>query len=103
MRGTGTFIQSGGTVSSASLLRLGFGGGSPGTLGHGTYVLNSGVVTTSNEELGYAAAFGHFIQNGGSHTVQNTLKVGSILGFGTFDLSGGTLSTGSVLIGSGGS
>ena len=78
--GTGTFDQSGGSLSVNGPLYLGYGAG-----GSGTYILRgNAMLTTYNQFVGYQGA-GNFNQSGGTNTGE-----GSVLsiGNGSYTLSG---------------
>jgi hypothetical protein len=106
--GTGSFIQSGGmhSITDESLI-VGtdsvFNGLKNLTAGSGSYVLsNTGTLSsTAGEIIGYSGV-GNFNQSGGLNTA-SFIKIGTIdlssLGQGSYFLSGGLLSTGSIAIG----
>jgi len=88
--GSGSFTQTGGTHTVASLY-LGsdsLGTGFPGT---GSYNLTGGSLSAGYESIGDSGT-GAFTQSGGSHRVSGTLFLGYNPGAsGTYNLSGGSL------------
>ncbi len=88
--GSGSFTQTGGTHTVASLY-LGsdsLGTGFPGT---GSYNLTGGSLSAGYESIGDFGS-GAFTQSGGSHRVSGTLFLGYNPGAsGTYNLSGGSL------------
>ncbi|MGD0390130.1 MAG: PEP-CTERM sorting domain-containing protein [Tepidisphaeraceae bacterium] len=104
--GTGTFIQTGGTNTIN-------GGGyynNPLTLGYATGVTgsynlsgsSSVLSVTGNELVGYSGT-GIFTQTGGSNTVTGTLDLAANAGSsGTYNLQGGTLTAGAIVVNTGG-
>jgi len=94
----GNFIQSGGT-NTATGLYLGGRSGATGSynLG-GTGALN----LSGSEEVGEAGT-GTFTQTGGTNTVTGTLTVAADAGSsGTYNMQGGTLAAGAIVVNSGG-
>jgi hypothetical protein len=103
--GTGIFIQSGGSNSSANItgglslffssdtnLYLGYNSGS-----RGTYELQGGSLSAKHEYIGYLGT-GTFTQNGGTHTVDHLFIGVGVLSNGTYNLEGGTLSAGTIQV-----
>lgn len=95
--GTGTMYQYGGTVTT-TILQTGFSG-------YGTYNLYDGVINAYSEMVGFAAN-GTFNQFGGTNAILTDLNVGyrnpgNSLGQGTYNLTGGTLSSGNTTVGAG--
>ena len=95
--GTGIMNQSGGSVSTVYMAE--------GFSGTGTYNLSGGTINSYSENVGYAGT-GIFNQSGGTHTISSSLSVGlqyasNSPGQGTYNLTGGTLSTGDTIVGSG--
>ncbi len=86
----GTFNQTGGT-NNAMTFSLNQGG---------TYNFSNGNMVSQYEAIG-AGGTGTFNQTGGSHTITNTLSIGSFHGSGTFNLDGGDLTTGTLELVSG--
>ncbi len=94
--GTGTFNQSGGMLDTTANSTVN------GFAGYGTFIQSGGTNTTSEFINGYAplawaatnspAGVGHFTLNGGSVSVLGGFEVG-YGGIGTFNQSGGTVST----------
>lgn len=98
--GTGTFTQSGGSITLANALYLGFMGGA---LSAGTYNLsgNPAVVTLDSQEttVGYASTGTfEFYQSGGTHTVTTILYVGRTAD-GLYEMSWGDLTADTIEIG----
>ncbi|MDV6340997.1 PEP-CTERM sorting domain-containing protein [Nitrosomonas sp. Is24] len=95
----GIFTQSGG-------MHVVNGGLSIGERGFGTYTLSAGSLSANSESIGSAIApwesgSGNFTQNGGKHTVSDTLSIGyGPNGRGSYILNEGSLSTNSESIGS---
>jgi len=95
--GQGTFTHSGGTHVT-SLLAVG-SGHSPTRDSQGSYFFGSTATLTvnSSETIGDDGGTGLFSQTSGTHTIKGAaglrLAVGSTLSHGTFQLSGGTLTT----------
>ncbi len=97
--GSGMFFQTGGAATNANGLVIGANAGSGGT-----YTLSAGTLTTNGILVGNQGN-GLFAQSGGS--VQSTDNVvlgnddgsGTSVGTGTYNLTGGTLSTPYLLIG----
>jgi hypothetical protein len=90
--GTGTIKQFGGNCVSQSYLGYTVGG-------RGTFELISGMLTATNQYVGYAGT-GLFTQTSGTHAVQNLLCLGYTNGaHGSYSLSSGMLISGSELIG----
>lgn len=96
--GVGVFTQNGG---SNSVVRLELG-----VNGHGTYTLNEGTLSAALVNLGSEynhstpSGSGHFIQNGGIHTITDRLNIS--VGHGseaTYTLTAGTLNSNNVTIG----
>ncbi len=96
--GQGTFIQNGGQVvfntvpSTVSTL----------IVANGTYQLNAGVLdaTVAGEYVGdpgFPGSNGLFAQAGGIHHV-GTLNIGSAVSVGTYNLTGGAMTGGTVLL-----
>lgn len=97
--GTGRFVQSGGSNTHATAnLYVG-----RSTNGNGTYELSgTGVLGVNYEDIGYGSP-GSFLQSGGTHTVAGALTLGSSSGkSGSFNLSGGTLSSWGIYVGNSG-
>ncbi len=93
--GTGRFVQTGGTANWQNAY-FGYISGSKGT-----YELGQGYLSSVNETIGMKAA-GTFHQTGGTHTVSGDLKIGDTSGSnGDVELSGGTLTAGEILVGTG--
>ena len=96
--GTGTMNQSGGEVHTDFLTE--------GFSGTGTYNLSgNGAIYAYSEGVGYAGT-GIFNQSGGTNTIATTLEVGlqyatNTPATGTYNLTGGTLSTGNTVVGDG--
>jgi len=93
--GTGTFTQNGGSNTITGSLFVGYDPGSSGT-----YELRGdGQLSATREYIGYEGS-GTFTQSGGMNTVQNTLYIRSETTdqSAVYNLSGGTLSTGSIEI-----
>ncbi len=104
VQGRGTFIQTGGTHNAEHSLRLGDEAGS-----HGTYIMESGILSADTIGVGHGRGDGLFRQTGGICSVGWELKVGdwgrSRWGYssvwitpldeplGTYELAGGILST----------
>jgi fibronectin-binding autotransporter adhesin len=94
--GTGTFTQSGGTVTMNGS-GFGIGDDAGGVGGTGTYNLESGNL---NVNSGYffigtgAGSVGKFEQTGGTLASQVGLVIGGNTGSGSYDLDGGTLEIG---------
>ena len=94
--GSGTFTQSGGTHTVGYLLNLAGYGGSVGTYNlSGTGSLSAYVVDIGLEDRGV------FNQTGGTNTNTYLFFADDTTGVGTYNLSGGTLTTSSVSAGSG--
>jgi autotransporter-associated beta strand protein len=92
---TGNVIQTGGTVTTATDLRI-------GQSGTGTYNLSgTGKLSTGYEYIGYSGT-GTFTQTGGTNTISSSLLLGYNSGSnGTYNLNGGTLILKSLSQGSG--
>ncbi len=84
--GTGIFNQSGGTHYVNDSLNLGFNTGS-----RGTYNLSAGFLDVSSNEYIGNSGTGTFTQTGGNHSVGTAIYIGYSNGFGTYNLSGGSL------------
>jgi autotransporter-associated beta strand protein len=86
--GTGSFVQSGGSNSSATgILWLGYAGGSSGT-----YNLTAGLLSQAYEYVAWSGG-GSLTQSGGTNSVASTLYLGYGTGsVGTYNLAGGQLS-----------
>lgn len=100
---SGNFIQNGGTHTVSDILSIGIGDN-----GYGIYNLNAGSLSTNSESIGTfnyndyyydEGSTGIFTQNGGTHTVNDILSIG-FGGFGTYNLSAGSLLTNSESLGS---
>lgn len=95
----GIFTQSGGVHVVNGELSI-------GERGFGTYTLSAGSLSANSESIGSAIApwesgSGNFTQNGGTHTVSDTLSIGyGPNGRGSYILNEGSLSTNSESIGS---
>ncbi len=93
----GHAVQSGGDVSVANFMMLGFNDGAlgPTLSGSGAYTLESGSLTVANGlYLGWNGAgnSGVFTQNGGTARFNGQgLQLGIAGGHGTYNLNGGTL------------
>ncbi len=86
LRGTGTFIQTGGTNTVDDSLLLGFGPG-----GQGSYELGLGRLSTRRIYVGLSGT-GTFTQTGGTNNVSDDLRLGDQAGArGTYSIFGGTL------------
>jgi hypothetical protein len=82
--GTGTFTQSGGTVSGELHLGYEFGG-------NGSYTLSAGSLTAGFEHIGdNESGTGTFTQSGGTNTVGDLRLAWGSGSHGTFTQSGGT-------------
>ena len=97
--GRGYFIQSGGTHTVTTDLVVGAGGyyGSSGR-----YTLDAGSLSADSVIIGSSwSGDGSFSQSGGSNSVSGILAIATStpLGRGRYDLSGGSLSSGSEEIG----
>jgi hypothetical protein len=93
--GAGVFNQSGGTNTVTYGLGLAIGGGSgPYEGGFGTYNLSGGVLTVSNEAVGYYGN-GTFVQTGGTH---KSTGFGIAVGFGPATVGDYQQSAGSTTI-----
>jgi len=90
---TSKFTQSGGTNTVAKYLCLGYYAG-----GSGTYSLSSTGRLSADEETIGRNGIGKFTQSEGTNTVRNALVIGAF-NIGTYDLSGGSLSTHHIDIG----
>jgi hypothetical protein len=84
IEGDGRFVQSGGTNTVGSTLNV-----------DGSYSLSGGSLFAADAIVGDLSA-GVFTQTGGTNDVSGTLTIG-LSAYGTYDLSGGTLSTSSNL------
>ena len=88
--GAGTVEQRGG-IANFDNLHLRFGGG--------TYVLDDGVLDVDAPTfIGYSGGTGHFVQNGGTYNQDFYIKLGR-LGYGTYEMNGGTFCTGDIYVG----
>jgi T5SS/PEP-CTERM-associated repeat protein len=100
-RGVGTFMQTGGTNSMDGSLYLG-----RYSSGNGAYTLSGALsVELIVDTFSYVGHYGMgaFVQTGGSHSVGSTLTLGKeFSGSGTYDFSGGRISTGALVVGEGG-
>ena len=103
--GTGEFIQTGGTHTvlppylypGSEKLILG-----TQSTGSGTYTLSGGCLSTAVEVIGNRGT-GLFSQSGGTHTVSDTLTLADQVGScGIYELQGGSLSAGTVILNQGG-
>ncbi|MBT6562184.1 MAG: hypothetical protein HON76_06635, partial [Candidatus Scalindua sp.] len=94
--GTGSFIQSGGTVTLSSGLIL---GNNPTAVG--SYNLSSGSLFSNSQSIGHTGT-GTFTQSGGTNSVSlsglNTIGSGSS---GIYNLSGGAHIVGDLTVGNG--
>jgi len=94
--GAGTFIQTGGTNTVGGSLTV----GPLGTyeLG-GTGILKTGVSgDLYYETIGFLGP-GTFTQTGGTHTIASLMKLGRVIGVGTYELGGGTLTVPTINVG----
>jgi hypothetical protein len=92
-KGTGTFIQTGGTHSVSWVMRLGVsvGSGAYELSGNGILNVGSSADSSSEEDIGFSGS-GEFTQTGGTHTVNGELALGyNKNSTGTYDLSSGDL------------
>src|SRR5205814_3929186 len=100
---TGTFDQSGGTVTLGSVPRQGNLRIATNPVGGaGTYNLSGGSLTVTGQEYLGTSAAGTFAQTGGTHTLIGTLTIAGSGGAGTYSLQGGVLSASTISINSGG-
>ena len=86
--GTGTLLQMGGTNvvnTGFATIDIGFNAGDLGV-----YSLSGGSVAASYVNLGKSGS-GSFLQSGGTIAVSSLLSVGSGIGTGSYNLSGGSL------------
>ena len=83
--GAGTLTQSGGTHTVGGTLYVGYNAGATGT-----YNLSGGTITANESQLGNGGT-GTFTQSGGTHATNTSLFLGLNNGSGTYNLSGGTL------------
>ena len=67
----------------------------------GTYTLNSGALTVGGKLVVGGQGTGTFTQSGGTNTISGVLDLGYQSGHGTYNLSGGSLSAGTTLVGDG--
>ncbi len=94
--GRGKFIQNGGTVNVGTVISFATNGSG---YGHGIYKLNDGVLSVGEYEIvGQSQGIGTFKQSGGTNTVPNLIVAykstnPSKICQGTYELSGGELST----------
>jgi hypothetical protein len=109
--GFGSFIQTGGTHTISGDLKLGvLSGYVDGSTGHvyansGSYGLFNGTLSVTNEFVGYLGGTGTFNQTGGTHTVSAELAVSDEYyphSGGTFDLQGGSVTAGALMVSPGG-
>ena len=91
--GAGSFVQTGGVHTVTRNLELG-----GFATADGAYEMNGGELSVGSVETIGNVGAGEFTQNGGSHGA-NGLQLGSFTGTGTFNLHGGSLSTGWEVIG----
>jgi hypothetical protein len=90
--GTGSFTQSGGTHTAATL-RLGGEGTTGGSNGLGRFTLSGEGSLTAGLEIIGAVGTGEFTQTGGTHDVNGSLSIGRDEDtVGRYTLSGGLLS-----------
>ncbi|MCB1195167.1 hypothetical protein KDK77_03190 [bacterium] len=89
---SGSFIQSDGVVTAATM-NLGFNGGS------GSYVISGGSLALTDMNVSNPAGAGSVTQSGGTVNVANWLTVGIASGDGSYVLSGGTLDSNRVNVG----
>ena len=95
-RGTGSFVQSGGSHATAEGMTLGYEVGS-----NGSYLLSDGVLASTGTHVGHEGV-GTFVQTGGWHgTSTGWLGVGDPSGASSYALSGGELHSSTTAIGSG--
>lgn len=66
--------------------------------GYGKFSQTGGSITTSNEYIGNLSS-SYVTQSSGTHTVTNTLQIGSGYNWGGFYLNGGTLTVGNIVRG----
>ncbi len=96
-RGTGSFIQDGGTHRVEENFRLAANSNS-----HGSYELNAGTFSVMNEFIAGYRGTGIFTQNGGTHNVSYEMKLGiSSYAEATYNLNSGELSSYAEYIGYG--
>ena len=89
--GRGEFVQTGGSASTYDL----FVAHQPAS--SGTASLSAGTLTVTHNETVGRAGEARFVQSGGTHTIGQTLTVGTnTTGSGTFLLQGGTLAAASI-------
>jgi len=98
LNGTGTFDQSGGTVTSAAYFYVGQNGGT------GTYNLDGGVLQVNGWDSyiarGGTGSSGTFAQTDGQFQNAGWLNIGALNGgTGAYTISGGTLTTGTLAVG----
>ena len=98
---TGIFNQIGGTHTVTETLTVGAGwldifDGDYGA-GKGTYRLTGGQLSVGDEIIGVIGD-GTFIQDGGTHVIENELMFGYIVGGGTYALNGGTLNVDAITV-----
>ncbi|MDP6380739.1 MAG: hypothetical protein QF662_05285, partial [Phycisphaerae bacterium] len=93
---TGQFIQSGGSNTVGGTLCI----GQYSRFADGTYILSAGQLSAVNEHIGHRnSTTGTFTQIGGTNVVINRLVIGYKFGSaGTYEISGGTLSAGSLIV-----
>ncbi len=95
--GNGSFMQSGGTNYVTGALALGSNGGG------GSYTLNGGLLTAGTESIAASSSGGGgggqsaFTQTGGTNSVSGSINLS--FGGGSYSLSGGSLSAGTISIG----
>ena len=92
--GNGTFNQTGGTVNTGGLSFA-------NAFGFGTYNLSgTGVINAGSESMNFNGS-SLFNQSGGTNSVSGTLDLGFYQGTATYNLSGGVLTTGGMIVGDG--
>jgi hypothetical protein len=99
---SGTFIMNGGTVNTGSSNYFFVGTSADATA---AATLNAGAISTPNLAIGSpGGSAGLFTQNGGTVSVSGSLSLGSVSGgVGTYNLSGGVLTTAALHLNSSGS
>lgn len=90
-RGGGYFEQNGGTNTVRGLLGVSWCGNIKGSFCSGTYVLNDGELSVGFQEQIANGGSGSFIQEGGTHSIGQSLWIGLWDGWGMYRLSAGSL------------
>jgi autotransporter-associated beta strand protein len=94
--GAGTFTQTAGSHTPTHL----YLGNSAGKTG--TYLMSGGTLTSSSIQVVGGTGIGTFSQSGGTNKPATLLVGGAPGGTGTYELSGGTLTPSNLIVGSGG-